>query len=390
MRRVSKKIFSLCIFIIAVAVPQSASIDLSGFWDSAHHWYDINDEVSKIIFPQPDKPRYTKEQVREIADNILLYQRLNGGWPKNYDMSAILTPAQKKILEDNKNDISYTTFDNGATHSQVMYLAQAYTLLHDEKYKDACLHGIAYILSAQYGNGGWPQFFPDTSGYRKYITFNDGAMVGILRVLYDIVYRYPSFSFVDSSTRAEADSAFQRGIRCILACQIDVEGVATVWCQQHDNIDLHPQNARKFEPASLCSQESAEIVLLLMEIPSPSRSVVRSINDAVSWFHRSELHGIRIDIVKAPFEHFKYHDAGFDKVVVHDPQAPPLWARFYEIETNRPLFCNRDGVPVYSLKEVSRERRTGYGWYGYEPAEVLKKYEKWRAIHSPHRDVLKD
>jgi len=42
-----------------------------------------------------------------------------------------------------------------------------------------------------------------------------------------------------------------------------------------------------------------------------------------------------------------------------------------------PLFCNRDGIIVYSLAEVARERRTGYGWYTDEPREVLKKYPKW-------------
>lgn len=50
---------------------------------------------------------------------------------------------------------------------------------------------------------------------------------------------------------------------------------------------------------------------------------------------------------------------GYDKVVVKDPSAPSLWARFYEIGTNKPIFCSRDGKPRETLAEISYERRNG-------------------------------
>jgi PelA/Pel-15E family pectate lyase len=78
-----------------------------------------------------------------------------------------------------------------------------------------------------------------------------------------------------------------------------------------------------------------------------------------------------------------FHAADFDRVVVDDPKAPPIWARFYELGTGRPLFCNRDGKAVYSLAEVDRERRTGYGWYTYDPAKVLEKYPGWQKKRAP-------
>ena len=77
-----------------------------------------------------------------------------------------------------------------------------------------------------------------------------------------------------------------------------------------------------------------------------------------------------------------------DRVVLPDPQAPPIWARFYELGTNRPLFCNRDSKPVYSLAEVARERRTGYGWYNYAPQEVLRKYPEWQQRWAVKENVL--
>ena len=72
-----------------------------------------------------------------------------------------------------------------------------------------------------------------------------------------------------------------------------------------------------------------------------------------------------------------YHSTEYDKVVVQDSNAPPIWTRFYELETHKPLFCNRDGTVVYSLNEVERERRTGYAWYVYDPQEILDLYPAW-------------
>jgi PelA/Pel-15E family pectate lyase len=77
---------------------------------------------------------------------------------------------------------------------------------------------------------------------------------------------------------------------------------------------------------------------------------------------------------------FKDHTATTDLVMVEDPNAPPLWARFHEIGTNRPFMANRDGKKVYSLSEVALERRTGYAWYGGWPARILEKeYPEWKA-----------
>ena len=53
--------------------------------------------------------------------------------------------------------------------------------------------------------------------------------------------------------------------------------------------------------------------------------------------------------------------------------------RFYEIKTNLPFFCNRDGIKVYSLNEVKLERRTGYSWYSSSPQKLLDQdYHNWK------------
>src|SRR4030042_937900 len=71
--------------------------------------HDIHDE-ERMIDPLPDQPRCTPSEVTKIADNILLFQKNNGGWPKNYDMRAILTEEQKTSVMNGKNETN-TTFE---------------------------------------------------------------------------------------------------------------------------------------------------------------------------------------------------------------------------------------------------------------------------------------
>lgn len=362
-------------------------IDTSGFSDSAHHWYDIYDE-DKLITHLSGRPKYDVNEIGKIADNILLFQKSNGGWPKNYDMLAILTAEQLDTISRAKERTN-TTFDNGATHSQVEYLAKAFLSTGTERFKSGCLKGLDFILSAQYQNGGWPQFYPETTGYRKYITFNDGAMIGVMKVLKNIVDRRPEYMMVDSARYLKSKEAFSRGIDCILGCQINQNGRPAVWGQQHDNIDLRPRGARTFEPAGLCGDESAGIVQFLMSIDRPDRRIIEAVQNAVRWFHESRIMGIRVKTISAPTEVYKYSTTSIDRIVIEDPSAPPIWARLYELGTNRALFCNRDGIPVYSLAEVDRERRSGYTWYHYEPAEVFKKYPGWRKIWVSDNNLLK-
>lgn len=373
----------LAILLVSVAVTfsvyaqkETKVFDVSGFQDSRHHWMDITDH-EQVIVPSKDQKSYQPSNVREIADNILLYQQPNGGWPKNYDMMAILTADQKKILAEHR-DSNNTTFDNGATYNQVEYLSKAFSLLGDKKYEEGVLRGLRFILKAQYKIGGWPQFYPDVSGYRKYITFNDGAMIGVMDVLQNIVQNVSYYSFVNDELRKEAGNAYQKGIDCILKCQIIENGTPTVWCQQHDNITLEPVGARAFELPSESSEESAEIVRLLMRVKNPDKEIINAVKNAVGWFQKVEIKGERVETIPAKHIVYKYHVANNDRIVVNDSSALPIWTRYYELGTGRPMFANRDGKKVYQLSDVLRERRTGYAWYGYWPQKLIAiDYPAW-------------
>ena len=163
-----KSLFTIAIICISIsALSQQPIIDTTAFADAAHHWYDIYDK-GNVINPLPNKPRYLATNITAIADNILLYQKINGGWPKNYDVQAIVTQTQKDSLLAAK-DATNTTFDNGTTHPQIVALCMAYSITKKPMYKAAALRGLQFIKAAQYGNGGWPQYYPLENNYSRYI-----------------------------------------------------------------------------------------------------------------------------------------------------------------------------------------------------------------------------
>ena len=368
----------------AAAVPakgELAPLSVAGFRDSAHHWREIRDE-SRFIKVEPNQPSYAPAQVREIVANILLFQRENGGWPKDYDMTAILTPAQRTAVRATHGNAD-TSFDNGNLHSQVDYLAHAFTAAGEPAWRDACVRGLNFILAAQYPNGGFPQRFPGAKSFHAHITFNDYVTIGCLHVLRAAAEHQPQFAWLDATHTERAREAVRRGVECILRCQIRVEGRLTGWCQQHDEKTYEARPGRTFELASLCPQDSTEIVRFLLGFPQPPPAVVQSVEAAAVWLDRVKLAGLRVDKVKAAPEEFLRHTADFDKVVVADSTAPAIWARHYEIGTDRPVFAGRDGVKKYALAEIERERRTGTPWYGNWPAHLLEReIPAWRKNRS--------
>lgn len=354
---------------------QTLQIDTTEFIDSAHHWYDIKD-TDKMIEPLKDQKKHLANELEKIADNILLYQKSNGGWSKNYDMQAVLTDEQRKTILNSK-EILNTCFDNGATYSQLNYLAYVFSRTENQKYRNAFIEGIKFVLSAQYKNGGWPQFYPDTSGYRKYITYNDGAMIGLMKLLQRIVNKEKGYELVDLELYEKVEQSFNKGIECILNTQIKESDSLLVWCQQHNNRTLAPEKARTFEPAAICNGESSEIVEFLMSLKNPNERIKKSIQSAVKWFLISRIYGIRLETIKAPKTEYTYRTSETDRILVKDSNAKPIWTRYYQLKTHLPIFCNRDGVIVYSYNEVERERRIGYAWYVYDPQSVLDYYSNW-------------
>lgn len=322
-----------------------------------------------------DSGWWSSDEAKRIAENVLLYQKDCGGWPKNTRMQSILTQEQKDELMTSKQHNQGSTIDNGAVKLELTYLSKVYRAIDDEalkaKIKAGFQKGIQYLLDAQYDNGGWPQFYPLMGGYYDQITYNDDAMVNTMQILRHVYHKDGEFSIdVPDSTIAAAKMAFGKGIECILKTQYVQNGKLTIWCAQHNFQTLEPAKARAYELPSLSGSESAGIVELLMSLDNPNNEIKEAVRSAVSWFKENKISGIRL-------ERCVNDEGKRDLRVVEDADAPELWARFYTLEDNTPFFCGRDGIKKYSISEIEYERRTGYSWYSNSGQTVLSEYENW-------------
>jgi PelA/Pel-15E family pectate lyase len=316
---------------------------------------------------------YGSMEARLAADNVLLYQSQHGAWPKNTDLLATNTPAVvAEIQKGGKAD----TIDNGATTLPMNFLARVAQATGEAKYKNSVLRGIDYLLAAQYPNGGWPQFWPLRAGYYSHITYNDGAMIRAMLVLRNVAEQKSPYDFVDAECRTRAADAVKRGIDCILKTQIkQKDGKLTAWCAQHDEKTFAPAWARKYEPPSLSGCESVGIVRFLMSIEKPTPEIIAAVEGAATWLQVVAIKGERLEIIRRG-------SGRPDHRLVADAGAPPLWARFYELETNRPLYLDRDSVFRYDLSEIGDERRSGYDYNGNWAASLLAtEYPEWRRRH---------
>jgi hypothetical protein len=103
------------------------------------------------------------------------------------------------------------------------------------------------------------------------------------------------------------------------------------WAQQY-NYDMQPIWARKFEPPGVSGDESQEVIQTLMKIAAATgdKKILEPIPAAVMYLQRSLL---------------------------KDGQL----ARYYELQTNKPLYMERDGKN-YRLTHDDSNLPTHYGW----------------------------
>ncbi|HMC78384.1 MAG TPA: pectate lyase [Vicinamibacterales bacterium] len=317
---------------------------------------------------------YATREATGMADSVMQYQAADGGWPKNTDLGVRPPSAESRAAAG--ADVTWSTIDNNGTTMPMQFLALVTHATGEARYRASFLRGFDYLLAAQYPNGGWPQFFPLRPGYYTHVTFNDNAMVNVLTVLRDAATGSAPYSFVDEARRTKARAAVSRGIDIILKTQVKQDGKLTAWCAQHDEKTLAPAWARAYEPPSLSGSESVGIVRFLMEIERPAPAIVAAIEGAAGWLRSVAIPGLRL-------ETFTGADGRSDRRVVPDPAAGLLWARFYELGTNRPIFLGRDSVVRPALSEIEYERRNGYAYYGQWPASLLDTdFPRWREKHS--------
>jgi len=304
---------------------------------------------------------FAGDSARRMTESMLSYQTPSGGWSKHIDFNNGVRQSGQSFFSENEKWQYIATIDNNATTSELRFLMQRERVHPDERVRSAVRRGVEYLLSAQFPSGCWPQVWPLQGGYHDAATFNDDAIVEVMTIL-DEAARGRA-SYLSSALRRASAVAVQRGVRCVLDAQVRVDGVLTVWGQQHDPISLAPTSARSYELTSLTSKESAGVFAFLMAHDTLDARIPGALDAASVWFERTVIREMRSEGKNG---------------LVADTNARPLWARMYEIGTNRPIFSNRDGIKLYDFNALT-DRREGYGWYSDLPGQVLTHYQRWLA-----------
>ena len=330
---------------------------------------------------------YSSPEARHVADVIMSCQTPAGGWGKNMNMGGSVRARGQSFVPDNSNrlpsagdfdaprDASWHyvgTLDNDATTTEMHFLAKVQANIprpEGEAYRAAFLRGVRYLLDAQYPNGGWPQVWPLEGGYHDAITFNDDAVYNATELLTEVSEGKAEDAFVPDELRAKSTSAVTSALRCILAAQFRVSGRQTIWGQQVDMLTLKPVSARNYEPAALSSEESAYLLLYLMSLPRPSAQVKTAISDGISWLRAHAIYNKAVVGGRNTPE---------GRHLVEQQGAGPLWARFYALDTEKPIFGDRDKTLHDDMNEISLERRNGYAWFNTAPAAALTEYDTWK------------
>ena len=326
---------------------------------------------------------YASEEAQKIGDVVIAVQKKNGGWMKNDQLHKLSNAEYKRLLSE-KN--THSCLDNLATTQEIRFLAKLYKATGIAKYRNAALDGIQMILEAQKGCGGWSQYWPLSGNfsYQDYITFNDDLMTNVMRLLRDVYGNTGDFAnLTDAATRTQCQSAFDRGLQCILDCQIDDNGVYAAWCAQHDTVAPYlPMEGRPHELPSVSGYESAHMLSFLMSIDDPSDLLKERITAAVTWLdaHKIADHTVE-DYTNAKGEP--------DRRIVPQ-EGTHLWGRFIQIG-------GKSGKTIYEhffAKLKARNTKRSYTWkgttYTYTEEEIARASYDPKKAYQPIYAIYKD
>lgn len=315
-----------------------------------------------------DDPAAALDEDRALADNIVSWQMPHGGFYK--------TPAWYRARWDGvaprsgwsgANGVELGTIDNGATVVEILVLADVFGRSGGAAYRDSARKALDFLLAMQYPSGGFPQVYPARTGtlYSNRVTFNDNAMIRVLKLLDDAAAQKAPFTggFFTAQQRARMTAAIDRAVGFILKAQIVQDGVKTVWCAQHDPVTHAPATGRSYELPSKSGQESVLVIAFLMSRPQ-TPAVAEAAKAGIAWYRRSAV---------------QMKDTAFDPVATRPAGANPFvhrsgvtaWYRFYDLATDTGFFSGRlptDKPPgagkQYDIMKIGAESRYTYQWGG--------------------------
>ena len=289
------------------------------------------------------------DAAKAAGKSLIECQLSSGGWDSDFDFApekAKQYHLHQQVLAGDKEQgkrRNSSTLDDNKTQSALHFLLE---LAHLPECKDdtvlqkALKFGLDSLLGAQYPNGGWPQQFDGPADpatpvkkasypkewsrtfpkvkYTGFYTLNDGNIQQVVKLLLRANELTKDERYLNSAKKA--------GDFFILAQMPDPQ---PVWAQQY-NLDMEPVWARKFEPPCVTGGESLGAMETLHDlyITTGDEKFLKPLAASFTWYERSAL-----------------------------PDGQ--YARFYELQTNKPLYFVKD---TYELTYSDANMPTHYGF----------------------------
>ena len=277
------------------------------------------------------------EAATAVADALIWGQLETGGWDYVVDFLGEDRWRYRHEGAVDQEGSDTCVFDDNVSQEAIRLLMAVDGVLGRDPYHDAVLYALEFMMESQFENGAWPQKYPLTGSYpdyyQEYYTFNDRVINDCISVMMEAYQRYGDERYLRS---AEMGGSF------IIISQI--EEPQGGWAQQY-LWNLTPAWARAFEPPAVCSAVTGRNIITLLDLYlyTGNETYLTPIPSAIDWLNRSTI-------------------------------GEELWARFYELGTNRPIYGDRDGQIHYELSEISEERRRGYSWNGSYGRSAMNMY----------------
>ena len=310
------------------------------------------------------------EAARKAGGAYVRGQLCSGGWDYLVELDAAKRKRYQYRSDGNCNASAagVTNLDDNVTQSAVRVMMRLDRALgfQDRAIHDAAVFALDKLMAAQYPIGAWPQRFaaapdhekvpvkqasyPETWSrtwpgpvYQQHYTFNDNSLSDAIDVMLEAARIYGEPRYLASA---------EKGGQFILLAQMPEPQPA--WAQQYD-AEMHPAWARVFEPPSVTGGESLGIMRTLMVLyrETGNRKYLEPIPRALAYLKRSILPSA---------DHAVEARRRFDG---------PVLARFYELQTNRPLYITK-GSRV-AVPELGSRMVDGYE-LSYDDRSVITHY----------------
>jgi len=277
------------------------------------------------------------DAARDVARALVWGQRQIGGWDHRVDVAHLTPDAKTPVRKEGR-----CTFDDNITQGALKFLIDADSEIDEAWLTEGVELGIAFMIKSQFANGAWPQWYPLRGGYNDYYTFNDNTINDCIDVMLKAYKAYGKDEYL---------ACAERGGDFIIASQLARPQAG--WAQQYSH-DMKPAWARSFEPPGVCSAATARNIRTLVQLYLHTKDdkYLAPMPAAIEWLENSKI-------------------------------GDNLWARLYEVKTNRPIYGDReDGNKVhYDYEKVSLKERTSYGWRGeYGIGSAVSYYRRCKRI----------